>query len=53
MYKLDELVKAARKIFDASPVLVEAALKLDGRQTFTLDEAKEIVAQFAKREVKS
>ena len=53
MYKLDELVKAAQKIFDTSPILVEAALKLDGRKTFTLDEAKLIVAQFAKREVKS
>ena len=52
MYKLDELVKAAQKIFDTSPVIVEAALKLDGRKTFTLDEAKQIVGEFSKREVK-
>lgn len=52
MYTIEELVQAARKIFDASPVLVEAALKLTGRTKFELSEAKEIVAAFANREVK-
>lgn len=52
MYNLDELVHAAEKLFKQSPVLVEAALKLDGRKTFTVDEAKRVVDDFAKREVK-
>lgn len=52
MYKLDELVKAAGK-FGASPVLVEAALKLSGKKIFTFAEAQKIVAAFAKREVKN
>ena len=52
MYNLDELVRAATKIFGQSPVLVEAALKLDGRKLFTVDEAKRVVDEFAKREVK-
>lgn len=53
MYTLDELVQAARKIFGESPVLVEAALKITGKKSFTLDEAKKFVAQFAKHEVKN
>lgn len=53
MYTIQELINASRKIFDASPVLVEAALKLTGRTKFELSEAKEIVAAFANREVKN
>ena len=53
MYTIDELIRASRKIFGESPVLVEAALKLSGKKIFTLDEAKQIVAAFATREVKN
>jgi len=52
MYTTDELTKAARKLFGASPAAVYAALKLTGKNTFGLDEAKRIVRAFLIREVK-
>lgn len=51
MYTLDELIHASKKL-NASPVLVEAALKSTGRTEFTLDEAKRLVEIFANLEVK-
>ncbi len=53
MYTIDELVKAAQKVFNHSGTLVAAALKETGITEFSLDEAKEIVEAFAKREVKN
>lgn len=51
MYTIDELIKAANKI-GYSPVLVEAALRMKGKKKCSLEEAQEIVAAFAKLEVK-
>lgn len=53
MYTIDELVKAAWKVFNHSGALVAAALQETGIKEFSLDEAKEIVEAFAKREVKN
>lgn len=53
MYTIDELVKASWKIFQYSGALVAAALQETGIKEFSLDEAKEIVEAFAKREVKN
>ena len=50
-FTVKELVQVAHKIFKVSGALVEAALRLTGRKTFTLDEAKSIVDEFANREV--
>lgn len=51
MYTIDELVKAAWKVFNHSGALVAAALEETGITEFSLDEAKEIVEAFAQREV--
>lgn len=53
MYTIDELVKAARTIFQQSGALVAAALQSTGRDKFTLEDAQDIVEEFAKREVKN
>ena len=50
-FTIKELVQVAHRIFKTSGALVEAALRLTGRKTFTLDEAKAIVNEFANREV--
>lgn len=50
MYTKDELIKGAAAL-GYSPVLVEAALKHIDKKTFTLEEAKEIVKEFAERPV--
>ena len=50
-FTIKELVRVASKIFKVSGALVEAALRTAGKKTFTLGEAKELVAAFAKREV--
>lgn len=52
MYTIKELVRVAYKIFGVSGALVQVALEASGRKEFTLDEAKEIVEEFAKREIK-
>lgn len=53
MYKIEELTQSARKIFNASPAAVRAALEISGKKTFSLDEAKQIVEAFLIREVKT
>lgn len=53
MYTVSELTKAAHKLFNASPTLTRAALEFSGKKTFSLDEAKQIVAAFLIREVKT
>lgn len=50
-FTIKELVQVAHKIFKVSGALVEAALRLAGKKTYTLDEAKAIVSAFANREV--
>ena len=52
MYTVTELVAAARKQFGYSPALVEAALKSSGKKNFTLEEAQEIIEEFANQVVK-
>ena len=51
-YSAAELAANAWKIFSKPPEVVAAALKMAGKATATLDEAKEIVGKFLKREVK-
>lgn len=53
MYTIDELTRAAHKIFMTSPTLTRAALELSGKKTFSLDEAKRIVEAFLIHEVKT
>lgn len=53
MYTIDELVKASWKVFKCSGALVAAALKATGRTEFELEEARRIIEEFAKREVKN
>ncbi|MBQ4495037.1 MAG: hypothetical protein II968_04650 [Selenomonadaceae bacterium] len=50
-YSIKELVQVARKLFKHSGALVEAALQLSGKKSFTLDEAKLIIKEFAERPV--
>lgn len=50
-YSIKELVQVARKLFKQSGALVAAALRLSGKNSFTLDEAKQIVKEFAERPV--
>ena len=51
MYTIEELIKAARQL-GYSPVLVEAALRWSGKKKFTLEEAQELIKNFAEEEVK-
>lgn len=51
MHPINELLKVARKHFGANRVLVEVALRQTGRDQFTLDEAKQIVAEFASKKI--
>ena len=52
MYTIKELSSASKKFFGVSGALVAAALKETGKETFTLEEAKKIIEEFANREVK-
>lgn len=51
MYTIAELVAAAEKEFGYSRALVDAALKATGRTEFFLEEAREIISDFANQEV--
>lgn len=52
-YTITELVQASRKIFPKyTGALVEVALQETKRNAFSVEEAKTIVENFAKREVK-
>lgn len=53
MYTIDELVKASWQVFRQSGALVAAALQATGRDKFTLEDAQDIVEEFANREVKN
>ena len=50
-YTIDELIKA-HKALDASYEIVAVALKLSGKKTATVEEAKSIIANFKTQEVK-
>jgi hypothetical protein len=51
VYEASALADAAWKHFDFPPELVETALKLEGKDKFTLTEAKSIVKTFSERKV--
>lgn len=51
-YKAEELANAANRIFGVPQDVVTAALRMAGVKSATLEEAKKIVAEFAKKEVK-
>lgn len=51
-YTIDELARAAQKLFSISGALVRTALAETKREKFTLDEANSIVKAFAKRPVR-
>lgn len=50
-YSIDELV-AAEKELGANRIIIRTALKKAQKDLFTIEEAKEIVSKFKKREVK-
>lgn len=51
-YKAAELAAKARQMFDTTPEVVTVALRLTGKESFTVDEAKQTVQEFLNREVK-
>lgn len=51
-YTIDELADAYKTI-GASKVMVKAALKSEGRETYSLTEAKKIVEKFSSKEVEN
>lgn len=52
VYSVDDLVRAARQVFGTAPECVRVALRKDGKESYTADDAKTIVGKFLKREVK-
>lgn len=54
VYTADEFAKAAAKVFSRpySPDIVRAAFAVAGKKEATKEEAKKIVEEFAKKEVK-
>jgi hypothetical protein len=52
VYAVSELAANAKKIFGERPECVTAALRFAGKATCTVSEAKKIVEEFMKREVK-
>lgn len=51
LYTVEELVAVAKSVFNASPDIVMAALRLEGVKKTTLKEAQRIVEAFRKKEV--
>lgn len=51
MYTIEELTRAARKLFGYGGALVAAALKSSGKTSFTIEEAKKIIEKFANKAV--
>lgn len=49
MYTIEELTAVGKKEFGYPSFLVKTALKATGRKKFTLEEAREIVEEFAKQ----
>ena len=52
VYTVCELAEVSEKLFDTNKVIVKAALKTSGKETFTEAEAVKIVNAFRKKEVK-
>lgn len=51
-YTAAELANAANKVFGVPQDVVTAALRMTGVKSATIEEAKKIVTEFAKKEVK-
>lgn len=51
-YTAAELIAAAPEKFGVSPDVVTAALRMAGKKTATVEEARTIITEFANREVK-
>ena len=51
-YSISELAGHSAELFETTPEMVTVALRLAGKDTATVDEAKAIVREFAEREVK-
>lgn len=50
-YNIEELVASA-KVLKATPDLVRAALRLGGKELYTLKEAEKIVTEFGSKKIK-
>ncbi len=51
-YKAVELAARARQMFGTTPEVVTVALRLKGKDSYTVDEAKRTVQDFLNREVR-
>ena len=51
-YTADERIAAAPEKFGVSPDVATAALRMAGKKTATVEEARTIITEFANREVK-
>lgn len=51
-YKTAELAAKARQMFDTTPEVVTVALRMAGKESYTVEEAKQTVHDFLNREVK-
>lgn len=51
-YSIEELVAAAGIVFKTTPDVVKTALKLDGKDAYTVKEAEKVVAAFGGKKVK-
>lgn len=52
VYKVSELAANAKTVFGTRPECVMAALREDGKEEYTVSEAKTAVQKFLKKEVK-
>ena len=51
-YKVSELAAQARPIFGTTPEVVTVALRTAGKETATVEEARETIQKFLTKEVK-
>lgn len=51
-YKASELAAKARQMFHTAPEVVTVALRLAGKESCTVEEARQIVLTFLSREVR-
>lgn len=51
-YTAAELAQASKKVFNTSPDIVTAALRMAGVESATIAEAAEVIKKFANKEVK-
>lgn len=51
-YSVDDLCTAARQVFDVDEILARTALQLDGKESYSQEEARRIINIFRCKEVK-